>query len=296
MRVSPGWHRLLCAAVLPMLFACGKTSSQSEVAPDQRPLTQLRIASVEPGKDCMADSASWPTEKRGYISHLAKRMGVPVKICPVANMAEAAKALAEKRVDFASLDPVSYAPFRSDIRPILTPRTPMNLGRTEVALVVAAASPLGKLEDVDRAKLVFAGSSAARLEGPRRTMAAAGVPKAVLDGARKTEGPIEAAAVIRAAPDTAAAYLSADWSRLCRGMSKTDKPCTDLREIWRGRPQAPFAWAVRRDIPRESWARLVGIHVALFEDEPKIARWLAPDTNEIEPTEATALDPARPGK
>jgi hypothetical protein len=69
-----------------------------------------------------------------------------------------------------------------------------------------------------------------------------------------------------------------------------------LREIWRGRPQAVQAWVVRRDISLESWVRLVGIHVALFEDKPDVAHWLAPLTTEIEPTEATALDPIRTGK
>jgi len=281
---------------LLVLGACSKAPSNVEIAPDQRPLTRLRIASVEPGKDCTAEAPSWPEEKRAYVRHLAKRLEVPVQICPFATMAEAAKALAENRVDFASLDAASYAPYKVSIRPILTPRTPMDLGRTEVALVVATTSPLTKLEDIDRAQLVFAGTSAPRLDGPRRTMAAAGVPKTVLNNARVAGSPSDAAGVLRATPNAAAAFLSADWSRLCRGMSKTDKPCQNLREIWRGRPQVAAAWVVRRDIARESWVRLVGIHIALFEDEPRIARWLAPGTNEIEPTESTALDPARAGK
>lgn len=288
------WHSVF--AVLFLLAACNEAPAGVDMAPDRPPLMQLRIATVGAGKDCTAESPSWPKEQRAYVRHLSKRMGVPVQICPVATMAEAAKALSDNRADLAWLDPASYAPYRTSIRPILTPRTPMDLGRAEVALVVGAASRLSKLEDVDRAKLVFAGTSAARLDGPRRTMAAAGVSKAVLDTARVTGSPIEAAAALRASSDTAAAFLSADWSRLCLGTSKTDRPCGDLREIWRGRPQATNAWAVRRDIPRESWVRLVGIHVALFEEEPKIARWLAPGTEEIEPTEATALDPARLGE
>jgi ABC-type phosphate/phosphonate transport system substrate-binding protein len=282
--------------LLLLLGACTKAPSSVDVAPDQRPLTQLRMASVEPGKDCASDSPSWPADKRAYVSHLSKRMDAPVQVCPMATMADAARALAEKRADIALLDPASYAPYRAILRPILTPRIPMDLGRTEVALVVVDAAPFKTLADADRATLVFAGKSAARLDGPRRTMASAGIPKAMLDGARVMEGPIEAAAALRAAPSTAAAFLSADWSRLCRGMGKDDHPCEGLREIWRGRSQAATAWVVRRDIPRESWARLVGIHVALFEEQPTIARWLAPGTSEIEPTEATALDPARGAK
>jgi hypothetical protein len=46
---------------------------------------------------------------------------------------------------------------------------------------------------------------------------------------------------------------------------------------------------MRRDMPPETWARLVGIHIALFGDAPAIAAWLAPGTTEIEPIEATGL-------
>ena len=79
-------------------------------------------------------------------------------------------------------------------------------------------------------------------------------------------------------------------------MGKDDHPCKGLREIWRGRSQAVNAWVVRRDISLESWVRLVGIHVALFEEKPEVAHWLASSTIEIEPTEAGALDPIRTGK
>jgi hypothetical protein len=82
---------------------------------------------------------------------------------------------------------------------------------------------------------------------------------------------------------------SAAWTRLCRGASKSDRPCKGLRELWRGRSIAPEAWAMRRDMPPETWVRLVGIHIALFGDAPAIAAWLAPGATEIEPIEATGL-------
>lgn len=280
----------MCAAVGIVGCHSGPQESAAASAP---PLTRLRIAMEQPGTDCAADSPAWPTQEREYVRHLSARMEIPVEVCPVPGKAEAARALAENRVDLALLDPASIAPWRDRVRPILTQRTPTELGRTEVVLAAADASPLRTLPDADRAALAFAGNSPARLDGPRRTMASAGIPQPVLAGARILASPAEAVAAMRADPKVAVAFLSADWSRLCRGAGKDDHPCTGLRELWRGRAQAAAAWSVRQDIPAESWARLVGIHVALFEDKPEVARWLAPDTTEIEPTEAGALDPAR---
>jgi hypothetical protein len=292
-------------ALLALLFALGgcQQASDGPVGPPAMPpLSQLRLALVmpgarpDPGADCPTDAPEWPAAQRAYVRHLAERMEVPVRVCAVASTADAARALAENRADFAQLDPAGFAPFKAALRPILTPRTPTDLGRTEVVLAVAAASTLRKLEDADHAALLFAGSSPPQWDGPRRTLASAGVPAAVLSGARVMASPAEAAAALMQAPGAAAAFLSADWSRLCRGTARDDRPCEGLREIWRGRPQAATAWAVRRDISPESWVRLVGIHVALFLEKPDVATWLAPGTNEIEPTEATALDPARAGQ
>jgi len=287
-------QRMPILALLLMLGACHKAPVGANAA-GAPPLAQLRLAMVQPGKACASDAPEWPAAERAYVRHLAERMEIPVQVCPVANRAEAAKALADKRADVALLDPASYAPYQASLRPILTQRVPMDLGRTEVVLAVAEASPLRKLEDTDQAALLFAGDSPPRLAGPRRTLASAGVPEARLARARVLSGPSEVASVLHSAPMVAGAFLSADWSRLCRGMGKDDHPCQGLREIWRGRAQAETAWVVRRDIPLESWVRLVGIHVALFQDKPDVAHWLAPNTQEIEPTEAGALDPIRGG-
>jgi hypothetical protein len=274
-----------------MLSACNRAPAGETAATGAPPLTELRIAVVQPGSGCATDAPDWPAPERAYIRHLSERMAVPVQVCPVANRAEAAKAIAEKRADIGLLDPASYAPFKDALRPILTPRTPIDLGRVEVILAVSNTSAMRKLTDVGKATLLFAGSSAPRLDGPRRTLASAGLSQSNPASARILASPAEVASVLQNAPDSVGVFLSADWSRLCRGMSRQDRPCEGLRQIWRGRSQAGVAWAVRRDIPRESWVRLVGIHVALFQEAPEAARWLAPGTTEIEPTEAGALDP-----
>ncbi len=285
--------RWACLGLLLVLGACHRAPSGSGEAAGAPPLAQLRIAMVQSGKACTADAPEWTAPQRAYVRHLAERMEVPVQVCPVASRDEAAKALAERRADIALLDPASYAPYQTSLRPILTQREPMDLGRTEVVLAVSEASPMHKLDDADHAPLLFAGDSPPRLDGPRRTLISAGLPQAALGAARVLASPAEVAMQLHGNPAVAGVFLSADWSRLCRGMGKDDHPCQGLREIWRGRAQANTAWVVRRDIPLESWVRLVGIHVALFEDKPEVAHWLAPDTQEIEPTEASALDAIR---
>lgn len=293
--------RRVLLVMLLALGACQGGSGRTDQTRAAPPLQRLRIAMVEAagpgaaaaGRPCVADAPDWPGAKRAYVRHLAERMAVPVTVCPVASRGDAARALAERRADIALLDPASYAPYKASLRPILTERVPMDLGRVEVVLAVPDTAPLRTLADADRATLLFAGTAAPRLAGPRLTLVSAGIPAETLARARVLGGPAEADAALRATPGAVAAYLSADWSRLCRGMSKGDQPCRGLRELWRGRLQANTAWVVRRDIPLESWARLVGIHVALFQEKPDVARWLAPNTREIEPTEATALDPIR---
>ena len=287
---------LLTMIALLALGACGQTPGAIGEAPASPPLKQLRIAMVQAGQACASDAPDWPAPERAYVRHLAERMEVPVQVCPMADQAASARALAEKRVDIALLDPASYAPYKATLRPILTQRTPMDLGRTEVVLAVTDASSARQLTDADRATLLFAGRSPAQLDGPRRTLASAGLPAAALAAATILGSPAETAMALHRSPTSVGAFLSADWSRLCRGLGKEDHPCNGLREIWRGRSQATSAWVVRRDIPKESWVRIVGIHIALFQEMPDVAHWLAPLTTEIEPTEATALDSIRAGK
>lgn len=282
-------------ALLALLAGCSRheAGAAAAMAP---PLTRVRLAVVQSGRGCQSDSPAWPAGARAYVRHLAARMDVPVLLCAVPDEAAAARALAEGKVELALLSPAAYAPVRSAVRPILTGRTPTDLGRTEVVLAASEAAPLRQLADLDRAALVFAGHGPAQFAGPAATLASTGIPASTIAAARFADGPAAVAALLKTDPGLAGAFLSADWSRLCRGMAQNDRPCTGLRTIWRGRRQAASAWSARRDIPRESWARLVGIHVALYNENRPAAQWFAPGTDEIEPTEATALDPARTGR
>ena len=276
--------------LLASLWGCGK-QGESGAAATVPPLAQVRLAVIMPGTGCRSDAPDWPAGARAYVQHLASRMDVPVQLCAVPDAAAAAKALAAGEVELARLDPASYAPVRSVVRPILAARTPIDLGRTAVVLAVGSASSLRELEDLGKARLVFAGHGPAQFTGPAATLASVGIPASAIAAASFADGPAATVAMLRADPGLAGALLSADWSRLCRGTAKDDRPCDGIRQLWRGRAQAASGWSARRDIPKESWARLVGIHVALYNENRPAAEWFAPGTTEIEPTEATALDP-----
>lgn len=296
MRPGLAMMATVAAGLVALMAACSPSGSSTAVSAGKvAPISRLRVAVVQPGSGCARDAAGWSAGEKAYVAHLTARMALPVELCSYADESAAAKALAAGEVELAALAPAAFAPVRATVRPILTGREPFDLGRTEAVLAVATGSPLKRLEDADQARLVFAGSNPQRLDGPKATLASAGLPPATLDGATIVEGPLAAAALLRADPGRTAGFLSADWSRMCHGTGKGDEPCKDLRVIWRGRRQASRAWCARRDIPKESWARLVGIHVALYDENRMAAEWFAPGTREIEPTEATALDPARSG-
>jgi ABC-type phosphate/phosphonate transport system substrate-binding protein len=253
------------------------------------PLAKLRIGFTGIGAgDCATSAPAFSPELKRYLEHLSERLEIPVEACPIADRAEGAKRLADKSIDMALLDPASYAPVAASVRPFLTNRIG-TLGRTEAVVVVAEASPMRQLAEIASKQLVFAGKIPVMWDDPKRALRDAGVGDATLVTAVAAANADAATAALRAGAADAMVLHSAAWTRLCRGASKSDRPCKGLRELWRGRSIASEAWAMRRDMPPETWVRLVGIHVGLFGDAPAIAAWLAPGATEIEPIEATGL-------
>lgn len=259
-----------------------------------KPLTQLRIAiAADATKPCAQKAADWPDAQRDYVRHLTARLEIPVTLCAMASREETAEALAGGAVDMGLLDREAYLPVKTAVRPILTERIPVDLGRSLAVVAVTEQSPLRALADADRATIILSRANQPMLEGVKRTMKAVGTPAETIGAAMVLDDAAAALTALRAGRGDAVVLSAAEWFRFCRGDKKAENPCEGLREIWRGRRPADQAWSVRRDIPLESHARIVGIHVALFQEMPHIARWLAPRTTEIEPAEATALDPAR---
>ena len=285
--MRPGTFSLLA---LTLLSACGGAEKEGG-STVQNQIKHLRVA-IE-GKaagECSADDKSWTPVQRDYVQHISARMEIPVLLCPVANKAEAAKALADGKVDMALLDPASIAPVKDSVRPIMTGRIPADIGRVAIVLVATENSPANDLAAARQARLALSGANTTMLAGVKRTLAAWNFSDSAIAAAQTLADAPDGLAVIKAGKADVLVLYGAEWTRLCRGEEKGDRPCEGLKEVWRGRPAAASAWSVRQDIPKESWARLLGIHIALPQEKPDLARWFIPDAAEIEPTEATALE------
>jgi ABC-type phosphate/phosphonate transport system substrate-binding protein len=280
----------LTLLALTLLSACGGTEKEGG-STFQRQIKQLRVAIESKAVgECSADRKSWTPVQRDYVQHISARMEIPVLLCPVANKAQAAKALADGKVDMALLDPASIAPVKDSVRPIMTGRIPADIGRVAIVLVATENSPANDLAAARQARLALSGANTTMLAGVKRTLAAWNFSDSAIAAAQTLADAPDGLAVIKAGKADVLVLYGAEWTRLCRGEEKGDRPCEGLKEVWRGRPAAASAWSVRQDIPKESWARLLGIHIALPQEKPDLARWFIPDAAEIEPTEATALE------
>ena len=280
----------LTLLALTLLSARGGTEKQGG-STFQAQIKQLRVAIESKAVgECSADRKSWTPVQRDYVQHISARMEIPVLLCPVANKAQAAKALADGKVDMALLDPASIAPVKDSVRPIMTGRIPADIGRVAIVLVATENSPANDLAAARQARLALSGANTTMLAGVKRTLAAWNFSDSAIAAAQTLADAPDGLAVIKAGKADVLVLYGAEWTRLCRGEEKGDRPCEGLKEVWRGRPAAASAWSVRQDIPKESWARLLGIHIALPQEKPDLARWFIPDAAEIEPTEATALE------
>jgi ABC-type phosphate/phosphonate transport system substrate-binding protein len=281
--------RLLVLSALLLLYGCGKgdapVSSDVKAAPL---LKQLRIAVAAPATGpCTAQSPAFDVSQTAYIAHVSKRMGIPVTLCPVATRNEAAMALTEGKIDLALLDLPSITPVKQAVRPIMTQRIPADMGRMEVVLAVPQASPIRSAADAKGRRMVLPADNSSVLAGIQGALNAFGFNRSaeVIEPTKAS-----ALAALKAGKADVLAMQSAQWVRLCRGEAKGETPCVGYRQIWRGREPALEAWSARRDLPLESWARLLGIHIALIQENPLAARWFAPQMTEIEPIEATGLE------
>lgn len=274
----------LSAIAVVLLLATGAAS----------PTADLRIAAISatPGECAPLDGSADPGEK-AYYEHLAKRLGVKVLKCPVADAVAAGAALAAGKLDMAVLDPAAFAPIQAATRSILTIRPEGGLNRVPVILAVLPTSPAKTLEDLKGKTLIFGGTTPAARVLPVKSLADRGAGDGFF-GATVFEPDGDAAlAKLRAGGGDAMVLHAAAWQRLCRPDDPKEKPaCDDLRVLMKIRPQAAHAIVVRKDIPAETRLRLIGIHMPLhLENKPAFAwasSW-APTPAEFEPTEALAL-------
>lgn len=277
-------RKLLLAACAVLLVA----------AAAKGPSDTLRIAAIEPAAGpCAPLGGDAAPGEKAYYDHLANRLGVRVLKCPVADRAEAARALAAGALDLAVLDPASFAPVAGVTRSILTVRPEGGLNRIPVIVAVRAAGPAKRLEDLRGKILAFGGAMPAAEALPRRVLADRGFGPTVfgkpLDAAN-AEGALEA---LHAGKADALVLHAAAWQRLCLPDDpKVKPPCADLKILQRARPQAALAVVVRKDIADETRYRLIGIHMPLHLENRAAFAWAsswAPGAAEFEPTEALAL-------
>ncbi|WP_374569879.1 phosphate/phosphite/phosphonate ABC transporter substrate-binding protein [Phenylobacterium sp.] len=253
----------------------------------------LRLAVLgAPAGACHAVGPSAPAGERAYFDLLTKRLGQEVQACPEPDAAAAAKALAGGKVDMAPLDPAAFAAVAKTDRAILTVRPKGSLNRIPVVVAVKADSPRKTLADLKGGAVAFGGVIQAAYATPRMALADQGADPAFFSREDKAKDAEAAAADLRAGKADALALNAASWQRLCRGDTPGEDRCTDLKEIWRGRPRAKMALVVARDMPLALRYRIIGIHVAMHLEAPQAFAWASsfiPNGEEFEPTEADAL-------
>lgn len=229
--------------------------------------------------------------ERAYFAHLSARLERSVLRCPVA---DPAAAFADGRIDMAVLDAPAFAAAQGAARATLTARAEGAL--TRVPIVLAVRRENAALDLAGRT-VVFGGTAAAGLARPRQVLGEQGLAEQVRGPDVVAANETQALEWLRAGRADALALHAGAWQRQCRGSRPGEDRCRDLKVLWRARPKADRAWAVRSDMPTQLRFRIVGVHVALHLENPAAFAWaadqLSADVANLEPAEALALTTAR---
>ena len=274
-------RRVILAATAVLLSA----------AQAQTPTLPLRIAEVGGAAGpCSPLDAEAPAGQKAYFKLLAERLQTEVLNCPMADDMAAASALAAGQVDVARLNGAAFGPVSGTVRSVLTTRAKGALNRLPIVVATLNTAPTRTLGDLAGASLVFGGPMKASLEVPRLALADYGADEAFFGVQTVAEDYETAAARLRSGQAQAMVLHAGAWQKLCRGDQPGLDLCTDLRVVWRQRPVADQAWAVRTEMSDDRRFRLLGIHVAMHNEAPEAFTWIAgPEAEEFEPTEAKAL-------
>jgi ABC-type phosphate/phosphonate transport system substrate-binding protein len=254
------------------------------------PAPGFRIAIEGRQEACRPVGEDAPDGLRAYAAHLSARLERPVWACGVADKAAAAQALALGEVDLAVLDVESYEAAKSKVRAFATLRAKDGMSR--VPVVVSTRTAGRDLAGLKGATIVFGGKYPAAYQLPKQALADLGVAPDHFAGEVVAEDHETAVQALRAGRAEVMVLHASAQRRLCRPSSPGQKPCADLTELWRGRPRADLALAVRSDMPDLDRYRLLGVHLALHLESPPAFAWAAswaPGSTEFEPAEADAL-------
>ncbi|MFA7441185.1 MAG: PhnD/SsuA/transferrin family substrate-binding protein [Sphingomonadaceae bacterium] len=242
---------------------------------------------------CAPPAAGDPVGAHAYYKLIAERLDTTVLACPFATHSEAAAALADGTVDTAIIDAVAFRPHETRIRAILTVRDPELLPRVPVIAAVRKDDRRRTLGSLKGSSVAFGGKSIAYYDHEWRALAGQGIGKEHFARETVAESAEDALALVRKKSADVALLNSGAWRRACTGTGTGAWLCDDLIAIWRGRPRAALAIAVRRDMVPEIRYRFIGVHVAMHADHPDAFNWgsshLAGRAAEFEPAEADAL-------
>lgn len=267
------------------------------LAPDLATAAPFRLATnATANAPCHPLASDAPVNKWALFKLLAQRLGVDVLDCPVVGFQGAAEALAADQVDMGVLDPTSYASVSEKVRAILTLRPKNGLIRTQVVTAVRASSASKTLGDIRGQRLVFVGAAPYDHDLPRRTLGDQGAGPSYFSTEVVAASAEDALSRLRRQAVDVVVMNADAWQRSCRGAKPQDQPCGDLRIVWKGRPRAASALAVRLDMPARLRFQIIGIYVAMHLEAPdafSAASGFAPGSENFDGAEATALSPSQ---
>ncbi len=252
----------------------------------------LRIAVVTLAATGCDDGLAKKMGGEVFVRHLQKRLNTIVRLCGFANSTTAMQALGAGKVDLAPADQASYLPVRDKVRATLTARSAKGAGRVMAMAMVTKASGRKGPNLLIGAKPIFVAAGEVTHDAPLAGLRAAGVDLSKLGSEVLAGDLVRAASDLRSGKGDVLVVYASHYQRLCRGDKPNEKPCDDLKEIWRGRPAVTQALAVRRDMQPDLRYQLISIFIAMHLEAPDafaFATRTTPGAASFDPTEAEAL-------
>ncbi len=280
---------LLSLSILPFTIAAATGAVARPAAqPTQMP-SVLRVAyKAMATAACGSPGANTPANLASLARHLSNRLQLSVQLCPFADPAAAATALAQGKVDFASLTPAAWPLAKGKGRPILTVRPDGKLPRTPIFAI--ARKSAGKLDAAAIAQehVVLIHQDPLAYDAARAAVATRG-GTAITRTPTPVAGSFDAAIGMLSAGKADVALVPANqWTTGCL----EDKAlCAPYAIAWQNRPLAESAWVLRDGLPNELHYRLIGIFLAMrLENAQAYAGASDGVKGAFEPTESAALD------
>lgn len=273
---------VLVSAIIAAVFVQQRAHGQTA---ETSPFRVLVPGAGIIGCDVRGDAAA-------YRSHLEKRLNRPVSLCGVKSSTAAAAALGAGKAEMVLLDPIGFAAVEDRGRAILAGRVSAETGRVLTVAVVLKSAGKDTLAKLTGAAPIVAGDKPASKDVPLRALADAGAPVASFRPVLVMNDDNAAFAALRTGRGNLLVLTAGARQRVCLPLDPKSNPCADLVEIWRGRPTAPFAFVVPKNMPIGDRHQLVGIHIALHFEAPAAMAFITramPPAVALDPTEAGAL-------